>query len=235
MNNVWICLLLLIASHYCILHAQPKLEVIGGKNMDFGDVYSGSKATRTIALKNVGTDTLNIAKVTASCGCTAALASSQHVAPNDTASLAITFNSGMYRGKLTKSVTVLSNDSIETTINFTVNIKTVLESIPQFLYFKKVKVDSPVTKSFRLKNTTSVSITILKVVSKDSQLTVQLRQNKLGPGEETELEATLTPKKTGYIQGGIELTTDFNPYPLLLFSFNGYSSKGLLPKNPSKK
>lgn len=222
MNKMSLCLILCIFAFYCSLHAQPRLEVVGGPNKNFGDIYSGSKITRNVTIKNIGTDTLNISKVAASCGCTAALASSHHIAPNDTAAITITFNSGAYRGTLTKSVNIASNDSVAPAmnVNFTVAIKTVIESTPQFLYFNKVRIDSPVTKSLRLKNTTSVSITILKATSKDSQLTVQLLQNKLKPGEETDMLTTLAPKKTGYIQGEIELKTDFEPYPVVSVGFN---------------
>ena len=213
-----------------VLSAQPKIGFHEGGSMDFGEIYGGSKITRTVTLRNEGTDTLKISNVSASCGCTAALVSSGNVAPHDSTALTITFNSGSYLGRVGKSVTVASNDpaSPKLNISFSVDIKSVLKMNPQFLYYGEMKVDSTVVKSMRLQNATSVTVTILSVMPKDSQLTnVQIGQKTLKPGEETDLTAAFHPKQAGYVQGAIELQTDYTPYPLLSVNFNGMAKADL--------
>ena len=84
-----------------------------------------------------------------------------------------------------------------------------------------VKVDSASTKTFRLKNVTSETVTILNVKSKDPQLSVVRHPKKvLKPGEETRLIVSLKPHQTGYVQGELELATSFKPSPIITLGFN---------------
>src|SRR5258706_891882 len=84
------------------LVAQPRIEVVGGLTRRMSDTYRGEKATSLVTVKNTGNDTLRIANVKASCGCTAAVPSANIIAPQDTASIQVVFNSKGYRGSLTK-------------------------------------------------------------------------------------------------------------------------------------
>ena len=64
---------------------SPKIEVVGGSSFDFGAIHRGEKVTHVFTIKNVGSDTLFIRNVTATCGCTAAVVSTSAVPAQGTA------------------------------------------------------------------------------------------------------------------------------------------------------
>src|SRR3990172_1452466 len=77
---------------------------------DFGTVVQGSAVKHTFKFKNVGTDTLKIAQVKTSCGCTAAWESSKVIPPKAEGQIEVSFNTGSRQGKASKTVYVYSND-----------------------------------------------------------------------------------------------------------------------------
>lgn len=86
----------------------PKMQ-FEETSYDFGTVPQGTAVKHVFKFKNVGTDTLRIAQVKTSCGCTAA-ESSKIIAPNAEGQIAVTYNTGSALGKTSKTVFVLSND-----------------------------------------------------------------------------------------------------------------------------
>jgi hypothetical protein len=197
------------------LFAQPKIEVVGGTTIDFGDAYSGSKADRLVQVKNVGNDTLKISEVKAQCGCTAAMMSNKELGPGQTGKLSISFNTQNYGGKVTKQVYITSNDtgSPRTTINFNVNIVTVLDLNPKFLSFDNSKLDTTYTKVVTITNASKDAVTILSVNNPDEQVKVSMMKTKLMPGEATQLQAVFKPSKSGTYNGNVELVTDHKAMP----------------------
>ncbi len=203
---------------------QPRIEIAHGGAIDFGTYYSGlKKVYHAVTVRNIGTDTLIISKVIANCGCTAALSSALVVPPGDSTNIKITFTIGSYRGDVGKQVRVLSNDTSRPTsyINFAVHILDVLAPTPDYMYFYDVKLNAPVKKSFELKNVTKVPITILKATSKESMLAIVTPPKKtLKPGEVTKMVVSLTPRQLNYMQGEIELVTNFKPSPVVTLGYN---------------
>src|SRR5713226_9479483 len=105
-----------------VLHAQPRLDIIGGTNREFGEVFGGLTASRNVLITNTGTEKLRILKIEPECGCTTASISSPSIAPHDTATMAIAFNSKSYYGKIEKKIAVSTNDvsALNSDIVFTV-------------------------------------------------------------------------------------------------------------------
>ena len=137
--------------------------------------------------------------------------------------MAITFNSAGYKGLVAKVVNIVSNDSTNSNIyvTFNANVLTAFELTPPFLSFTDYKIDSTMTQKIRLKNTTAVEVSLLKIMPKDSQITARGEKMKLKPGEEIDLVVSFTPKKSTYFQGEIELSTDFESFPLIVVSVKG--------------
>jgi hypothetical protein len=208
-------------------HAQPKIEIVGGNDRDFGSVYTGQILKHTLTLRNTGFDTLKISSVKASCGCTAAMASSHQIAPGDTATVSIAFNSTGYMGHLAKNIRIASNDSTSQPmyVYFKVNVLSAVDITPPFLAFVNYKIDSLMTRTVQLKNTTAKEITITKVTSSDPQVSAQLRKLRLKPGGTAELDVKLMPRKLGYFEGTISLKTDFAEIPMLTINFNAMMKK----------
>jgi uncharacterized membrane protein len=112
-----------------MLHAQPaaslhrtapKIEVVGGDVVDFGRVRAGEHK-RTIAVTNVGNDTLRDLAVHSGCGCTVGMLDRTWLSPGDTTHLSITANATDYLGESwLKTIWLTSNDPTNSTIVITV-------------------------------------------------------------------------------------------------------------------
>lgn len=191
--------------------AQPKIEAVGGTTLDMGNVYAGESVQKIAIIKNTGTDTLRIADVKAQCGCTATLMSEKILAPNDTGKLSITFNTAGQNGHRSKQVYVMSNDPAnpKLTITFSAEVMSVLEINPKVLTIEKAKVDSAYTRVITIANPSQTeAVNILSVKGDIPDITTSLMKNKLAPGESTQLSVTVTPSKSGTINGKVEMTTD---------------------------
>ncbi|MEK7821989.1 MAG: DUF1573 domain-containing protein, partial [Planctomycetota bacterium] len=81
----------------------------------FGQIYRGEKVRHHFLLKNAGEAELEIRRVRASCGCTAAEPSQKVVPPGGEAHVEVTFDSKNFVGKVTKTVMVDTNDPSEPT------------------------------------------------------------------------------------------------------------------------
>ena len=77
---------------------------------DFGDIQKNEKVTHVFTIKNAGKSTLNLRKVSSSCGCTTTQPDKTVIAPNESATITVTFNSQGRSGRQNQSITVLSND-----------------------------------------------------------------------------------------------------------------------------
>lgn len=81
------------------------------KEYDFGTVKQGTQVTREFKFQNRGDAELVITDIKTSCGCTAAVTSSNTIAPGQEGTLKVTFNSKGRSGPQTKTATVVSNDA----------------------------------------------------------------------------------------------------------------------------
>lgn len=199
------------------LLTQPKIQIVGGETFDFGETYKGDKVERKVTIKNIGTQTLVIDRVHASCGCTATLLAEKTVPPGKTTSLSIGFDSKNFYGEVHKSVTVFSNDpnNASTEIKFKAFIKEALAATPPYIYFTPGKVDSAMTASATLKNMTDEKINILSVTSDLPEIKFNLKKNTLAPGEIIQLSVTFTPSKVGYVNKDLVIKTSHPRQPEL--------------------
>ena len=86
----------------------PKIKLVEA-SYDFGTVTQGAAVKHVFKFKNVGADTLKIAQVKTSCGCTAA-ESSKIILPQKDGQIEVNFNTGSQMGKVSKTVYIFSND-----------------------------------------------------------------------------------------------------------------------------
>lgn len=83
---------------------------------DFGKITAGEKVSYTFKFKNTGKSDLILSRVTASCGCTAPKYSTAPIAPGQTGTIDVSFNSEGRKGVQNKSVTVVTNATPNTVV-----------------------------------------------------------------------------------------------------------------------
>ncbi len=108
---------------------------------DFGKVRKGNMVTYQYKFTNTGTDKLIITSVHPTCGCTAALASSQEILPGGGGIITAQFNSSDYMGPVTKTIIVATNDPSKPTITLTISgeVVTDLSINPSVLFLGSIK------------------------------------------------------------------------------------------------
>jgi hypothetical protein len=91
---------------------QPKIK-FKETIWDFGRVKQGEVLSHEFVFTNEGDATLNIRKVTSTCGCTAALLSADKIAPGKEGKIEVKFDTRGYGGQVSKLLYVDSNDPDE--------------------------------------------------------------------------------------------------------------------------
>ncbi len=77
---------------------------------DFGTVQEGDTLHYTFSFVNKGNAILKIGNIKTSCGCTAALVSSEKIDPGKDGTLAVSLDTSRKSGKVSKRITINSND-----------------------------------------------------------------------------------------------------------------------------
>ena len=200
----------------CLLVAQPKVDVIGGTNLDFGNLYTGNTYKQNVTLRNIGTDTLIVTNVSASCGCTGTLMTNDHIVPGDSGVLSITFNPSRFGGKVEKAVTFDVNDTTKGHVRvvFKANVIKVVEVSPEYLMFR-ITQDSTGYGSVTIKNIGQDSIHILSAMPSSDDIQVTFSKNAIQPGGEREIEVSFKPKSTGTVKGTLNILTDDEHVPTI--------------------
>ena len=80
---------------------------------DFGTVKEGNVVDYTFKFTNKGEGVLKISDIKTSCGCTAALVSSDKLNPGEEGTLKVELNTKHRTGKMSRTVTINSNDPKE--------------------------------------------------------------------------------------------------------------------------
>ncbi len=77
---------------------------------DFGSIQQDTVVKAAFTFKNTGGSVLVIDRVKTSCGCTNTMLSKKELKPGEQGTLEIAFDSAGYSGKVTRTITVFTND-----------------------------------------------------------------------------------------------------------------------------
>lgn len=91
-------------------YSGPPVLKVSEEVGELGKIKPDEVQVHVFTLKNEGGETLVIENVTAPCGCTATLLSSEEILPGGTAQLEVSFNPRGYKGEVSQSVYIYSND-----------------------------------------------------------------------------------------------------------------------------
>ena len=156
---------------------KPKI-VFEEKIYDFGKIYVGEIVKYGFKFKNQGSGELIINSVKSSCGCTAALVSKSNVLKGEDGEVQIKFNPGRYVGKVTKSVTVNSNDPENPSYKLTITGE-IIEQVrvnPKQINFGIIRKGDSCIRNVEVKIVPELKIEVKKVESPNPYITIT--QNK---------------------------------------------------------
>jgi hypothetical protein len=97
--------------------AAPKISIESAR-YDFGEVFEGARVEQVFRFTNTGDASLVIDRVRSSCGCTAALVSSTVIHPGESGEVSTTFDSYRFRGSISKTVFLYTNDPLQPVTQF---------------------------------------------------------------------------------------------------------------------
>ncbi|MBI5471987.1 MAG: DUF1573 domain-containing protein [Ignavibacteriae bacterium] len=197
-----------------LLYAQPKIEIVGGKKFDFGEIHRGKKVDRTVVIKNTGNQVLELGRVDVSCGCTGTVASTTSIAPGKTGEVLITFNSANFQGKIHKSVTINSNapDS-PTVVEFEGDVVQEITITQQF-FFRDAEVGRVSVATVTLTNNSKTPILLTGYDTELTGLKLMLPKNPIQPGKSIDVVAELKAQTaTNFLNDGVSIKTSSKNEP----------------------
>lgn len=194
-KSVFLVTIALLALPLFTAFAQPKLEVVGGTKIEFGDIERGAIAERKVTLKNTGNQTLVINKVQASCGCTGTLVSKEEIPPGKTGEVKITFNSSTFSGPVHKTVTVISNSpgNDREVIEFSAKVTQEVSVTPAQIWFRDAELGKTTTISLTVKNDGKEPLGITGFRSTIEGVILSLPAKQIQPGTSMEIEGIFKP------------------------------------------
>ncbi len=192
----------------------PKME-LDEETFDFGTIKQGEKVTHEFIFNNKGDSDLVITDVKTSCGCTAAVTSSKTLAPGDSGTLKVTFDSKGRSGPQTKTATIVTNDSenpravIRMTGKVDPGSQPLIKILPSTLDIGVVEPGGSISNEVTITNTGTADLVIEGFVGRN-QVTVkghsQEEKKTLKPNESLKIDVVSTPDKaSGIYQGYLQI------------------------------
>ena len=194
----------------------PKMVFLTNE-YQFGKVMAGEQVRYVFIVSNAGDQTLVISNVAPGCHCTTAGNWAHQVEPGKTGEIPIKFDSGSFRGDVTKAIMVTSNSKLtpNQTLMLRGSIQKAIEISPQFAYMV-VMPDAPsnATTVVHITGQIDQPITLSEPTSANSSFKAELKTIK--PGKDFEVLITaLPPLHTGNNSGTISIKTSLTNMPVL--------------------
>lgn len=163
---------------------------------DFGTIYQGENVRHAFRFSNSGNAPLTVEKVSSSCGCTAALASAKTLAPGESGEIQTSFDSTRFRGAISKTVYLYTNDPAQPMVQLHLKGK-VQEEValdPQMVNFGAVVPKRTVKSTVSLTNLGKREVHLEGLETTTPELAARLSASVIPPGGKVSVELTLTPK-----------------------------------------
>ncbi len=204
--------------------AQPDISFINPEH-DFGEIFRGNKVVHVYKFENKGKSELKIDKVRSSCGCTAAVISSKNIEPGKFGELKVTFNTQSYNGKVSKNVTVYSNDP-DTPKHVLKLTGVVIEEVavqPKRVNISKVVKGLGSTINLSVKSLTDLKLKIKKIESTNKNVEVNFKKNKDNKTKDEYIVTVALKKDTDYgrVNGNLFIFTNSKNQEKITVPFYG--------------
>jgi hypothetical protein len=197
---------------------RARIEIVGGDSVNWGNVSPGV-LKHTVKITNTGNDTLKIAEVKPSCGCTTAPLDKNIILPGDTASIAVSVDVAHASGAVNKHMTITSNDSTRPQIVMQLHANLVRDvtAIPEFFPVVQAKAGDETATSIALKNTGTQPVSVGPPRLEDAAealVRFDMGSSKtLQPGDTASLVAHVRPLKPGVASVEVVVPTSSKTTP----------------------
>ena len=185
--------------------AAPVL-VVDDFKYDFGQVYQGERVEHVYHFRNTGDAPLKIEKVRSSCGCTAALVSAEMIDPGERGEVKASFDSTRFRGKVTKTVYLYTNNPAQRETRFTLSgeVLAKLTAAPDLLVFDHLAPGREGNATLTITNQGRERLQLEEPKTSIAELTANLEGTTLEPGATTRLLVKVVPREgvnrfSGYV------------------------------------
>jgi hypothetical protein len=175
--------------------AAPQV-VVAEPEFDFGSIYQGQSVRHAFVFSNAGDEPLEVEKVRSSCGCTAVLASAKTLAPGESGEIEANFDSTRFRGSISKTIYLYTNDLTQPVSQLYVKgkVKEVVSAEPKQLNFGQLEIGQPTTLPVTLVNQSDETFPIEAVEATAPELQAEALSESLIANEKAVVNVTLTLK-----------------------------------------
>jgi hypothetical protein len=193
--------------------------------IDFGEVESGKVVDINFEFKNTGDSVLIIKNISTSCGCTATKLEKKEYQPGEKGVIPVKFNSSGYNAKVTKSITIVTNDTenpysrLKITGSVILKDFAALEIEPDQLNFEKVKIDKDYSKKVNIKNTGTIELRIVEVTH-SPEIMPEFTQKIVAPGKEMTVNIAFKPMQEGQFTTFVKIRTNAYRQRLVIIRIN---------------
>jgi hypothetical protein len=186
------CAVMLLA---CTAWAAPAVSVPTPEH-NFGTIFQGENVRHVFTFANRGDAPLTIDKVSSSCGCTAALASAKVLAPGESGEIQTSFDSTRFRGAISKTVYLYTNDPAQPMVQLQLkgNVQVEVALEPQLVNFGTVVPKRTVKSTVSLINQGKQEVRLEGLETTAPELAARLSAAVVPPGGQVTVELALTPK-----------------------------------------
>ncbi len=193
-------------------HGRIKFEK---RRVNFGKVFRGEQLSHIFVFKNVGKGDLSVHGVHASCGCTAVeINKNKQYKPGENGQLEVVFDTSDFSGKITKVVTVITNEKVlpDRTLTLGATVKSEFDVKPPLFSFGNSKSGDSPSKIVKISPLNKFAIQVEAVEFNNDLVEVTHRQI----GNDWELKATLkSGQNSGFIKDNIFVKTNSKYMPRL--------------------
>lgn len=202
---------------------------------DFGTVEQGEEVVHLFRFTNQGNQDLRIDGIKTSCGCTAAVVSSDILPPGQEGTISATFDTVHFAGEKVKTLTVYSNDPHQPVATLTLQGDVVVEvtAEPAQLYLGRIRRGEEVVQTIEVLYDASKSIVVTKV--ENANPAIHIRTEEIEKDASKGQKLTVTLDKTaalGRLNDEITVTTTSEKIPVLHIPVFGSIEGDMLVQPP---
>ena len=222
LRSACLCVMLLSSAAFAFAQTGPRLQV-EPREWNFGQAWTGDPCSVEVQLKNVGDEPLKILDIKSSCGCTTAEPRKRELAPGESDTITIRYDTKTKKTDVKETITLTTNDTVEPSVKIRVigKVLNVFTCKPfQGISFGKVTASTEKTEILNLTNNMSDKV-FPKLQPLPPEAPFELELIEVEAGMQYKLSAkTKPPLQLGNNHYVIKLDTGVEKLPTMDIDIN---------------